>query len=115
MAAQDDSIKARMTCIGQINLCESAEYVHFQCTHQPIHGAHVCSLQVIQRSLLSSFRAIVGLCELLCWYPGLLLIHASFYIIVSGCFVLLYCYKMGFRVFNYFSSVVVKYAFSSFI
>ena len=60
MAAQDDSIKARMTCIGQSNLCASAEYVHFQCTHQPIHGAHVCSLQVIQRSLLLSPRAVVG-------------------------------------------------------
>ena len=60
MAAQDDSIKARMTCIGQSNLCVSAEYVHFQCTHQPIHGAHVCSLQVIQRSLLLSPWAVVG-------------------------------------------------------
>ena len=60
MAAQDDSIKARMTCIGQSNLCASAEYVHFQCTHQPIHGAHVCSLQVIQRSLLLSPWAVVG-------------------------------------------------------
>ena len=59
MAAQDDSIKARMTCIGQSNLCASAEYVHFQCTHQPIHGAHVCSLQVIQRSLLLTSRAVV--------------------------------------------------------
>ena len=59
MAAQDDSIKARMTCIGQSNLCASAEYVHFQCTHQPIHGAHVCSLQVIQRSLLLSLEAVV--------------------------------------------------------
>ena len=63
MAAQDDSIKARMMCIGQSNLCASAEYVHFQCTHQPIHGAHVCSLQVIQRSLLLPLRAVVGFQE----------------------------------------------------
>ena len=60
MAAQGDSIKARMTCIGQSNLRASAEYVHLQCTHQPIHGAHVCSLQVIQRSLLLSPWAVVG-------------------------------------------------------
>ena len=60
MATQGDSIKARMTCIGQSNLRVSAEYVHFQCTHQPIHGVHVCSLQVIQRSLLLSPWAVVG-------------------------------------------------------
>ena len=41
--------------------------------------------------------------------------HTSFYVIVPGCFGLLYCYRMGFRVFNYFSSVVVKHAVSSFI
>jgi len=40
-----------MTCIGQSNLCVSSGYVHETCTHQMIHGAHLCSLQVIQCSL----------------------------------------------------------------
>ena len=40
-----------MTCIGQSNLCVSSGYVHETCTHQMIHGAYLCSLQVIQRSL----------------------------------------------------------------
>ena len=48
-----------MTCIGQSNLCVSSGYVHETCTHQMIHGAYLCSLQVIQRSLLLSLEAVV--------------------------------------------------------
>ena len=74
-----------------------------------------CSLQVIQRSLLSSFRAVVVYASFYAAAPGCFGVMRAFIVIVPGCFGLLFCYKMGFRVFNYFSSVVVKHAFSSFI
>ena len=59
-----------MTCIGQSNLCVSSGYVHETCTHQMIHGAHLCSLQVIQCSLLLSLCAVV-VCDSLFYHQGL--------------------------------------------
>ena len=49
--------------------------------------------------------AVLELCELLCWYPGLFWSYASFYVVVRADLVYASFFCMG----------VVKHAVSSFI
>ena len=113
-AARSDDIKARMTCIGQRSPAVLPRT--YTKVYAPVSTPELLSpLQVIQRSLLSSFRAVFDLCELLCCHPGLFWSYASYYVIGPCCFGLLGCNKKGVRVFNYFSNIVVKHAVSSFI
>ena len=63
-SAQKAGIKARMTCIGQSNLCASSGYVHLSVYAPADTPSSLYPLQVI-RAFIHTLQAILVLAELI--------------------------------------------------